>query len=273
MELYFYVMIFCFGVIIGSFLNVVIYRMHTGKSINGRSHCMTCGTHLSWYELFPIFSYLAQGAKCRHCTAYIPSRYLLVESVTGVAFVALWYLFHTTPILFVLYALLVAIFIVLCVYDIRHTIIPDELTLAVGGVALLLLMYAWYGGQSPVTLLYSVLSGLCASAFFGGLWYMSKGKWLGFGDVKLAFPLGVIVGIGGVFSMIVLSFWVGAALSLILLGLQRILKRGKPSLLFLPAPLTIKSEVPFAPFLISGFILAHFFHADIFTITSFFLPW
>mgnify|MGYP003395011521 CR=1 FL=1 len=88
-----------------------------------------------------------------------------------------------------------------------------------------------------------------------------------FGDAKLAFPLGVTVGLGGVFSMVVLSFWIGAGVSLILLGLQRLLKRGKPALHFLSSPLTIKSEVPFAPFLILGFLMVQFLHADIFNIT------
>jgi prepilin signal peptidase PulO-like enzyme (type II secretory pathway) len=114
-------------------------------------------------------------------------------------------------------------------------------------------------------------AGFGAAFFFWGLWYVSKGRWIGFGDAKLALPLGMLVGIGDVFSMVVFSFWIGAGVSLVLLGIQKLLKRGKTSLRFLSTPITMKSEVPFAPFLILGFIAVHFLHADIFDITYTFL--
>ena len=258
---------FIFGAIIGSFLNVVLYRLHTGKSLDGRSHCMSCGKILAWYELFPVVSYLLQRGKCRGCGAYVPVRYLVVELLTGLSFVAVWYLFASNLLLLVLYLVLVSVFVVIVVYDIRHTIIPDELTLMVGAVALIFLGYEFILTKDVVLTLMSVLAGSSASFFFWGLWFISKGKWIGFGDAKLALPLGMMVGLGGVFSMVVLSFWIGAAISLTLLGFERALKRGKTNLHFLRSPLTIKSEVPFAPFLIAGFLLVQFLHADIFDIT------
>ncbi len=272
MELFWQVMVFIFGAIIGSFLNVVIYRMHTGKSLNGRSHCMTCGVHLSWKELFPVVSYLILRAKCRHCTAYIPWRYLFVEVLTGASFLLLYTLYAHDLFLFFLHAVLAAALIVIAVYDLRHTIIPDELTVIVGGVALVLLGYDYFLSHKVLTGVYALLGGFCAALFFWGLWYVSKGRWIGLGDAKLALPLGVIAGVGSVFSMVVLSFWIGAAISLVLLGTQRLLKRGKITLPFFPNPLTIKSEVPFAPFLILGFLCVHLFNADIFEIIFFFLP-
>lgn len=267
MEIFWFVMVFIFGTIIGSFLNVVLYRLHTGKSLNGRSHCMTCGKTLSWFELIPIFSYLSQGGKCRGCRARIPTRYLTVELVTGLAYVALWQLFADEVILFALYLVLISVLILILVYDMRHTIIPDELTLMVGGVALVFVGYEYFLLQDLRLVLLRLGAGFAAAFFFWGLWYMSKGKWIGFGDAKLALPLGIIVGMGSVFSMVVLSFWIGAAISLTLLGLQKILKQGKTTLHFLAVPITMKSEVPFAPFLILGFLIVHFFHADIFEIT------
>ncbi len=221
-----------------------------------------------WYELFPIFSYLAQGAKCRHCTAYIPSRYLFVELLTGVSYVILWYYFRADLVLFALNTVLASTLIVLAIYDVRHTVIPDELTIVIGALAVLFLGYEYYVQRDLWVVLYDILGGLGASGFFSLLWYVSKGRWLGFGDAKLALPLGVIAGVFGVFSMVVLSFWVGAAISLTILGIQHLLKKGKTSLLFTGSPLTIKSEVPFAPFLIAGFLLVHLLHADIFTITT-----
>lgn len=273
MELFWYVVTFCFGAIIGSFLNVVIYRIHTGRSLNGRSHCLTCGKHLEWYELFPIVSYIIQGAKCRGCTAYIPSRYLGVELLTALSFLLLYGLFSSSPFLFVVYAILLSILIVLLVYDMRHTVIPDELTMSVGIMALVILVVRYSDIHNAWVLLQDVIGGGAAAAFFGSLWYVSKGRWIGFGDAKLALPLGVIAGIASVFTMVVLAFWIGAAVSLVFLGLQKILKRGKTTLLFLSHPLTMRSEVPFAPFLILGFIATHFFHADIFVITATLLPW
>ncbi len=267
MEMFWYVVVFTFGAIVGSFLNVVIYRLHTSKSLNGRSHCMSCGKTLTWYELFPIFSYMAQGGKCRGCSAYIPSRYLVVELLTGLAYVTIWYYISHDFLLLFLNLVLVSTFVVIAVYDIRHTIIPDELTLLVGTVAIGFLVYEYNTTHDALRILSNVGAGLGAMLFFWGLWYISKGKWIGLGDAKLAFPLGVITGLGGVFSMVVFSFWIGAGISLTLLGLERLLKRGKTNLHFLATPLTIKSEVPFAPFLIIGFLLIHLLHTDIFTIT------
>ena len=263
---------FVFGAIIGSFLNVVIYRLHTGKSLNGRSHCMSCGNTLSWHELFPVVSYLAQRGSCKKCKSYIPFRYFLVELCTAVSFIYIFSLFKGNTALLVLNALFVSFLTVIFVYDLRHMIIPDEMTVLVCAVAALFLLHAVFGVTqlSYQGVLFKVLGGLCASGFFAGLWYISKGRWIGFGDAKLAFPLGVIVGGVGVFSMVVLSFWIGAVVSLALLGIERVsqvLKRGKTNLHFLASPLTIKSEVPFAPFLVAGFVLVHFFHADIFNIT------
>jgi leader peptidase (prepilin peptidase) / N-methyltransferase len=272
MEMFWYVMVFVFGTIIGSFLNVVIYRMHTGKSLNGRSHCMTCGTHLSWHELFPVLSYLIQRAKCRHCEAYIPYRYLVVELITGASFVMVWHLMSTNLVLFFIYAALLAILIVILVYDMRHTIIPDELTIFVCLIAFVLLGYGYYETKDGMYILYNLLGGIGAASFFGGLWYVSGGKWLGLGDAKLAFPLAIIVGYASTFSMIVLSFWIGAAISLTALLMQQVLKRWKTHLPYLQRTITMRSEVPFAPFLIAGFLLVQFFNADIFVITQNILP-
>lgn len=267
MEIFLAVMAFIFGAIIGSFLNVVLYRLHTGKSLNGRSHCMTCGKTLSWYELFPIFSYLALGGRCRGCAAHIPSRYLVVELCTGLSYLLLWHLFASNFVLLAMYLVLIPLFVLIVVYDLRHTIIPDELTLGVTMVAIFFLGYEYFLTRDIALMLMRVGAGCSAAFFFWGLWYVSKGKWIGFGDAKLALPLGVLVGLGSVFSMVVLSFWFGAGISLALLGMQKLLKRGKASLHFLPIPITMKTEVPFAPFLILGFCIVHFFHADIFKIT------
>lgn len=267
MESYWYVAFFLFGAIVGSFLNVVIYRLHTGRSLNGRSHCMSCGKTLSWHELFPVFSYVYLRGSCSGCASYIPPRYLFVEVLTGMLFALVWQVSSFDIVLLVLNLMLVSICMVMIVYDVRHLIIPNELTLMVAGIALIFLGYDVFQNQDYTHLFSHSIASITGAFFFWGLWYISKGRWIGFGDVKLALPFGLIVGLEGVFSMVVFSFWIGAIVSLTLLGLERLSKRGKIRLHFLSSPLTIRSEVPFAPFFISGFLLVHLLYADIFTIT------
>lgn len=261
------IVFFALGAIVGSFLNVVIYRMHTGRSLNGRSHCMSCGKTLSWYELFPVFSYLYLRGTCKGCSAYIPPRYLMVEVLTGLLFLLVWHMYAFDTVLLALNLALVSVCVVMLVYDIRHMIIPNELTILVGGIAVIFLGYFASTEGNVSFILGHVVASLSAAFFFWALWFVSKGKWIGFGDVKLALPFGFLVGLEGVFSMVVFSFWIGAIVSLTLLGLERLTKRGKIRLHFLASPLTIKSEVPFAPFFIAGFLLVHLLHADIFTLT------
>lgn len=272
MELYWNVVVFIFGTLIGSFLNVVIYRLHTGRSVNGRSHCMSCGETLTWYELFPIVSYLVLRARCKNCSAYIPSRYLVVELLTGGMFLMLFELFRHDLVQYGLYLILGSLLMVIAVYDLRHTIIPNELTVLVGVIALTIVGNLTLRTQDAHTIVTHALSGLGAGGFFYLLWYVSKGRWIGLGDAKLAFPLAIIAGAEGALSMVVLSFWIGAAISVALLLIAKLLKKGKTLLPFRMQGLTMKSEVPFAPFLILGFLLAHLFHADIFVITSYLIP-
>lgn len=272
MDIYWYVMMFVLGTLIGSFLNVVIYRLHTGRSVNGRSHCMSCGEGLKWFELFPIFSYLFLRARCRYCSSYIPSRYLTVEVLTGVVFLGIFMLFGVHIPSLVFYATLAALLVVIILYDIRHTIIPDELTFLLLVLAGIYVLFFRGGDLSVLSIFQSVLAGLGAGGFFYALWLYSKGRWIGLGDAKLAVPLGMIAGTTGVISMVVLSFWTGAVISVALLGIKWLLAAGTTALRFPLPRLTIHSEVPFAPFLILGFLLAHIFHADIFLISSYLVP-
>ena len=258
---------FVLGTIIGSFLNVVIYRLHTGRSLKGRSHCLSCGRDLAWYELIPLFSYLFLRGKCRHCASRIPSRYFVVELLTGISFVALAHTFLAYPVLLAFYLLLASVLIVIAVYDIRHTIIPDELSIAKGVLAFVFAGYKMYLTEDVAVILPLLLSGAGAGLFIGLLWYLSKGRWMGLGDAKLALPLGIIVGFPEVFSMIVLAFWIGALYAISLLAAQSFMQKGKTRLRYPLMPITMKSEVPFAPFLILGFLFVHFLHADVFDIT------
>jgi prepilin signal peptidase PulO-like enzyme (type II secretory pathway) len=197
---------------------------------------------------------------------------MIVELMVACVYVLLWSMFDTTPFLFALYAVLTAVLAVITVYDMRHTIIPDEFVMGVLACAFLYLGYMHMATPSVATVLWSVAGGLFGFIFFAAFWYVSHGRWMGLGDAKLAFPLGMMVGFPAVYTMIVIAFVVGAVVSVCLLLVQRFLVRGKTALLYFGSALTIKSEIPFAPFLIIGFLFTHFFHADIFEITRTFLP-
>ncbi|MEK7639116.1 MAG: prepilin peptidase [Patescibacteria group bacterium] len=258
---------FVFGLIIGSFLNVYIYRFNTGKSLAGRSHCLSCGMPLRWFDLFPLLSFLLLRSRCRVCGCRIPARYFAVELLTGLLFVATLTLSTDLWEVLVWFAIL-SVLVVILVYDINHFIIPDALTQSVLLLALLEKGYEITQGSSFETIGFDLLAALLGAGFFLFLFAVSRGKWLGFGDVKLAFPLGVLVGYGSVFSFIVLSFWIGAAMSLGIILYQQ-LKRGQALLQLRSTHLTMKSAVPFAPFLIAGCLTVLFTHFDVLTIFYF----
>jgi len=267
-ETYIATVVFVFGAIIGSFLNVVIYRFHTGKSINGHSHCLSCLKPLLWYELFPLFSYLFLKGRCRTCLSYIPPRYFVVEFLTAVSFIAVYSLADSIGEL-ILLGVLVTLLIVTTVYDIYHYVIPNEFVLAIGVVALTWHGLGLYNGLPFLSLVVPLLAAIGAFGFFAGLWLVSKGRWIGFGDAKLALPLAFMASFPASFSMVILSFWVGAVVSLLFLLSQKICERGKVSLRFFGSSITMKSEVPFAPFLIVGFVLSTFFGVEVLSLVSY----
>ncbi len=253
---------FLLGVIIGSFLNVYIYRFNTGKSLGGHSHCLSCGVRLTWYELFPMVSYVVLRGSCRTCGCKIPSRYFWVELLTGFLFMLSVGVVGSLVELLLLWTV-VSVLIVITVYDLYHFIIPDKLTIVLTiltGLSLLLAVFK--GTHTPTEASIAVLAALGGAGFFLFLWLISKGKWLGFGDVKLAVPLGILVGASSVFSFIVLSFWIGAIVSLMYLAYQR-WERGKTGLRLLSRELTMKSAVPFAPFLVASALLVFFAHINV----------
>jgi prepilin signal peptidase PulO-like enzyme (type II secretory pathway) len=165
-----------------------------------------------------------------------------------------------------------AVLVVVSVYDLYHFVIPNEFVWTLSVVAVLHAAYQMYVHFDLWLLGGNILAGVLAFCFFGGLWWYSKGMWLGFGDAKLAIPLAMLVGINGVFSMIVCSFWIGAVLSLLFMGYQHYLrKRGQLRLPFHALPLTIKSEVPFAPFMILGFLAVYFGEVNVLELVSYVL--
>jgi leader peptidase (prepilin peptidase)/N-methyltransferase len=156
-----------------------------------------------------------------------------------------------------------ATLVVVSVYDLAHFIIPNAFVIFLSGLALLYVGYNGVMVGDYYGVIWNALAAFLAYSFFAGLWWYSGGRWLGYGDAKLAIPLGFMVGITGVFSMIALAFWIGTIISIGILVWQKYQKRGQLGFHLKRTTLTIKSEVPFAPFLILGFLAVFIFGVDV----------
>ncbi len=242
------IIIFIFGTIIGSFLNVFVIRYNTGVSfVTGRSRCLSCSKDLHWYELLPLFSFLMLRGKCLKCKSKISYQYPIVEGLTGIIFTGIFLTFGLIPIL-PLYLIVASLLIAMSVYDFKHKIIPDGMVYTFVAMSFIVMCLTHPLGQLfslPLSL--DLLAGPILFAFFAFFWLVSGGKWMGFGDAKLALGVGFLLGFSGGTFAIMLAFWVGAIFSLIIIFLQKI----KISNL----KLSLKSEIPFAPFIIFGIFI------------------
>ena len=249
------------GTILGSFLNALSYRFNTGRGMGGRSFCDRCGHTLEALDLVPVFSYIFLGGRCRYCGARISIQNPLVEIAAG-ALSLLVYLAY--PSLFA-YAFWLAVWMVLLfvvVYDLRHSVIPwsCSLLLAVLGFASIFISFGGSGGvlfdlvgQTHFVLpaLWALLAGPLLALPLTFLSLVSGGRWMGWGDGALELSLGWFLGLSVGGSALMLAFWIGAGVGIVLMAL----KKG----------LTMKSELPFAPFLVAAALIAFFFHVDFFS--------
>src|SRR3989338_1223624 len=256
----FIILFFTLGTIIGSFLNVVIFRLNTQKSFlksfGGRSACMSCYNKLCWYELIPIFSFLGLKGRCRNCMTRISIQYPLVELTTGIIFAALFLKFQDLFfidiygffIAYDYYAIMFSLLLVIAVYDLRHKIIPDMLVFFLGLLAFAGLFF--FGSSEFYVHTPSILeffSGIFIALPFAFFWLISGGGWMGLGDAKLTLGLCWLLGISLALSGLVIAFWSGAIIGIALVVLSKNSK-GKR--------FQMKSEIPFAPFLVFGAFLA-----------------
>ena len=239
--------VFVLGLEIGSFLNVVIYRIHKKESfLKGRSYCPHCRHKLSWYDLVPILSFVFLRGKCRYCQKSISIQYPLIEIITGVLFLAMlkfsgineFSLLSLQSFNLVYLLAIVSISIVIFVYDLKYLLISDGLIYSATGIVLLYRLINFQDFKI------SFLSAIGAMLFFLFIFLISKGRWLGFGDVKLVFFMGLFLSFPNVLVALFLSFLIGAIIGVAMIGFK---KR------------TLKSEIPFGPFLITGTYLALFF--------------
>lgn len=237
------------GIILGSFLNALLFRFNTGKSVlKGRSACMCCGHTLGAPDLVPLLSFIFLRGRCRHCRAKISRQYPTVEALAGLLAVLVY--LQTGPTLWFAYWLsvwLVLLFIV--VYDLRHFIIPWSASLALIALALVGVLLTMFGQPGGAAGEWWAGPALAAPLLLISL--VSRGRWMGWGDGFLELSLGWLIGISAGLTALLLAFWAGALVGVVLLVMAK-------------NRYTMRSEVPFAPFLILGCAAAYFLHVDLF---------
>ena len=280
MDIIYILYIFMLGAVVGSFLNVVALRYNSGLSIkSGRSKCFSCNRVLEWFELVPLFSFLFIRAKCRTCKTPISWRYFIVELITGIMFVGvairqynLWPVYNTfdyglvySLLFFIFYTSVFSLLLVITLYDIRHKIIPDEFVytfIILGAIKLGLFFYL--KDYLLITIDYfDALAAFIIPLPFAVLWFISDGRWIGFGDIKLMFGMGILLGFVGGVSSVILAFWTGALWGIFFILKSKYEKKRNKKVNF-------QSEVPFAPFLILGTVITFFTHLDILSLRMLF---
>ncbi|PIP27904.1 MAG: hypothetical protein COX29_03965 [Candidatus Moranbacteria bacterium CG23_combo_of_CG06-09_8_20_14_all_35_22] len=261
------IIFFIFGLIFGSFLNVLVYRLHTAEELFlSRSKCPHCQKPIRWYDNIPVISFVILKFRCRDCQKKISWQYPIVEIFTGLVFVLIGWKFFvltdtaswasTAYYLFVASAL-----VTILVYDFLYLEIP-MIVLWTGIFASIafglytdwmIISQGLTFGISKVEPLSmhiysSVLAGFLAFVFFFALSAGSREKWMGMGDAYLVIFLGLILGWPEIFLALFLAFAIGALYGIIMLALKK--KK-------------MKSQVPFAPFLVLGTFSAIFFYEPI----------
>lgn len=270
-------LLFIFGLIIGSFLNVIIFRYDPEKSVFaispllGRSHCRSCKKTLSWFELIPLASFFMQRGRCRNCRERLSFQYPLVEFLTGLIFLTPLYFFdiHASDysmITGILWIIAFMAFLVLSAIDYHWMIIPDELNLSIVVLGFIRMAIensyfafgdfsgsfvgnfsALFGLRSDVWLNH-LAGGFIGLAFIGAIILLTRGRGMGMGDLKLAASLGILFGWPDIAFLIAFAFILGSVYGVYALS------TGEKA---------IKDSVPFGPFLILGALTLIFFGKDI----------
>lgn len=202
--------VFFLGLLIGSFLNAVIFRLRAGDSFaRGRSYCPKCRKTLAWYELVPILSFFLQGARCRACKQKIDWQYPLVELATGFGFLLVWAVAGDQGLWRAVEGwIFLSFLVVLFVYDLRYGLIPDQIVLP--GIAIAAVFFL-ASRPSLSVVGYWVLGILIGAGFFAFQYYASRGRWVGDGDIRFGALMGAMLGWPGVAAGLFLSYIIGGA--------------------------------------------------------------
>ncbi len=244
------VLLFILGLLVGSFLNALLYRLHSGESVmKGRSKCPKCSNQLKTKDLIPLISFFVLKGKCRDCGTKISWQYPIVEFTTGILFaLAAWNFLPESftaaqlgYFIFVLFS--VSILIVIFVYDLKHYLILDKVVFPSIVVAFLFALFL-----PQISIFGALLGSVVIGGFFLVLVLLSKEKWMGWGDVKLGFLLGLLIPWPMSLVLLFIAFVGGSLISLLLMGLKI---KG------------LKDAVPFGTFLTAATVVTFFFGQSI----------
>lgn len=257
-----YLCLFIIGSFFGSFFNVLADRLSKEQTIGGRSKCDNCKHVLAWYDLIPIISFTSLSGKCRYCRAPISIGHLLSEIITGVLFILTYILssrIYPGLQFQLIHIAITGVIVVMLLADLRYHIIPDEMQIVLFILGFIKLLFQQSIPQTielerilSITFLtnggthlgYGIIVALPILLIYG----VTRGRGMGFGDVKLAFNMGFISGIWGGLAAIYIGFISGGIVGLILL-----LARKKK----------MKSKIAFGPFLLLGFYTILFYDTEV----------
>ena len=189
LTIFLYIVAFLYGIVIGSFLNVLIFRIPKKENIVQSSHCMSCGHKLGWRDMVPVFSYLFLRGRCRQCGARISIQYPLIEALNGV-----------------LYCLMTSALIVIAVIDERTYQIPVSQNLFLGLLGIIMTVYDFRH------ILSHIIGAVIVSLFLYGLYYFSSGKAIGGGDIKLMAYAGLLLGAKNIIFAFILACILGSVI-------------------------------------------------------------
>ncbi len=258
---------FLIGLIVGSFLGAVNYRLKVAEDIVfKRSHCPKCKKPIRWYDNVPLLSFIILWGECRDCRKKISWQYPAIEFLTGLLYAAVAWKFLggwgmsaekilTAPeaIEMAFWLFMVTYLVLIFFHDFDYMLIPDA---AIWPAIVITILFQWWkylqGPLGIATLknpfMSSLLAAFAASCFFFFLIWVSRGKWIGGGDVKLGFLSGVIVGWPKILFVLFFAYMIGAIVSLVLIVAKK---------------KTWKSQIPFGPFIVSGILIVMFFSEQI----------
>ncbi len=252
---------FVLGLIIGSFLGVVNYRLKVAEDIIFKpSYCPKCKKAIRWYDNIPLLSFILLSGNCRSCRKKISLEYPAIELLTGLLFsLSYWYFFSTrigssgsfdfseiAELAFLLFT--VCYLIVIFFHDFDYKIIPSEIVYPAMGITLIYQIYRYFISSFSLFSLRNPLTSALLAAVIGGLFFLfqiwiSKGKWIGGGDLKLGFLAGLILGWPKILFALFIAYAVGSVVSLALVAAKK--KKWK-------------SEIAFGPFLVTGIFVMMF---------------
>ena len=233
----FWIFAFIFGLVVGSFINVVVWRLPREQSIiYPSSHCPKCKNPIAWYDNIPIISFLLLKGRCRHCGERISLRYPVIELISGFLSIICWWCFGMSVWFFVYYAFLCALFIA-SVIDLEHRLIPDEISIS-GAVIGVGLAFIPNSKITPLNAIIGAGAGFLVIFLVAELYYIfTKREGMGLGDAKLLAMIGAFLGWRSLWLVIFLGSLLG-----IIFGLVAILMKGEGRFY----------KIPFGPFLALG---------------------